>query len=218
MPQITQIIEQKRRPNRRNVFLDGAFAFGCNLNVVARFRLRIGMQLTAEEVGQIQLGEVKQECFDAAIRFIESRLHSRAELRRKLARREYGYAVLDATLDDLTRLGYVDDARFAQTKALSAAQHKYHGRRRAMVELLKAGVTGETARRAVEEVYEVTDSTGIARALAMKQAPRLRKLDPIVARRRLVGMLQRRGFDYESIRPVVDEVLGKEQIWEQIAE
>jgi regulatory protein len=212
MPQITQISEQKRRPNRRNVFLDGAFAFGCNLNVIAKFRLRIGMQLSAEEIAQIQLGEVKQECFDAAIRFLESRLHSRAELRKKLARREYGDAVLDATLDDLSRLGYVDDARFAQTKVLSAAQHKQHGRRRAMVELLKAGVTGETARRAVEDVYEVTDSAAIARSLALKQAPRLRKLDPLIARRRLIGMLQRRGFDYDLILPVVDEVLGSEQV------
>jgi regulatory protein len=208
MPQITQIIEQKRRANRRHVFLDGSFAFGCNLNVVAKFRLRVGMQLTTEEIAQIQLGEVKQECFDAAIRLLESRLHSRAELRRKLARREYGDAVLDATLDDLTRLGYVNDARFAQTKALSAAKNKQHGRRRAMVELLKAGVVGETARRAVEDVYEVTDSAAIARELAMKQSARLKRLDPIVARRRLVGMLQRRGFDYDTIRPVIDEVLG----------
>ena len=210
MPQITQIIEQKRRPNRRNVHLDGAFAFGCNINVIAKFRLRVGMQISADELAQIQLGAVKQECFDAAIRFLESRLHSRAELRRKLARREYGDAVLDATLDDLTRLGYVNDARFAQTKALSAAQNKHHGKHRAMLELFKAGVAGETAHRAVEDVYDVTDSTGIARALAIKQAPRLRKLDPIVARRRLVGMLQRRGFDYDSIRPVIDEVLGQE--------
>lgn len=211
MPLITQINEQKRRPNRRNVHLDGTFAFGCNVNVIAKFRLRVGMQLTADEVNQIQLGEVKQECFDAAIRFLESRLHSRSELRKKLARREYGQAVLDATLDDLARLGYLNDARFAQTKARSAAQHKQHGRRRAMMELLKAGVGGETARRAVEDVYEATDSNAIARKLAMKQADRLRKLDPAVARRRLVGMLQRRGFEYESIRPVVDEVLGREQ-------
>jgi SOS response regulatory protein OraA/RecX len=46
--------------------------------------------------------------------------------------------------------------------------------------------------------------------LARKQAPRLRKLDPIVARRRLTGMLQRRGFDYDDIRPVLDEVLRGE--------
>jgi regulatory protein len=82
MPVVTQISEQKRRPNRRNVHLDGAFAFGCNLNVVAKFRLREGMTLSEEQVRQIQLGEVKQECFDRALEYLGSRLHSRSELRK----------------------------------------------------------------------------------------------------------------------------------------
>jgi hypothetical protein len=30
----------------------------------------------------------------------------------------------------------------------------------------------------------------------------------VTAKRRLIGMLQRRGFDYDTIRPVVEEVLG----------
>src|SRR3954447_22537620 len=108
MPIVTQISEQKRRPNRRNIYLDGGFAFGCNLNVVAKFRLREGMHLTDDQVRQIQLGEVRQECFDRAMGALESRLHSRAELRRKLTRHEYGDAVVDAVLDDLARLGYVN--------------------------------------------------------------------------------------------------------------
>ena len=209
MPVITQISEQKRRPNRRNVYLDGAFAFGCNLNVVAKFKLREGLTLSEEQVRQIQLGEVKQECFDRAMEALSSRLHSRSELRKKLVRREYGDAVVDAVLDDLSRLGYLDDERFAKSKALSAAQHKHHGRRRAFVELIKSGVKGDVADKALKDVYAEHDSTAVARELARKQLPRLQKLDPLVARRRLVGMLQRRGFDYESIKPVVDEVLGR---------
>ena len=208
MPVITKLVEQKRRANRRNVFLDGAFAFGINLNVVAEFRLREGMTLTAEQVEEIRQGEVRQECFDHATKLLGMRLHSRSELRRKLVRGEYGDAVIDGVLDDLTRMGYVDDQRFAKTKALSAAQHKHHGKRRAMVELMKSGVERETANRAVEDVYEQTDSLALARQLVAKQTPRLRKLDPLVARRRIVGMLQRRGFDYDTIRPVIDEVLG----------
>jgi regulatory protein len=209
MPLVTRISEQKRRPNRRNVYLDGSFAFGCNINVVAKFRLREGMSLTEEQVRQIQHGEVKQECFDKAMEAIGSRLHSRAELHKKLMRREYGEEVVNAVLDDLARLGYVDDERFAKTKALSAAQYKHHGRRRAFVELRKAGVTGEVADKALQDVYSEHDSAAVAKQLAEKQAARLKKLDPVVARRRLVGMLQRRGFDYESIKPVVDEVLGR---------
>jgi regulatory protein len=209
MPTITKISEQKRRDNRRNVYLDGRFAFGCNLNVVAKFRLREGMTLTAEQVRAIEEGEVRQECFDKALEYLGLRLHSRAELARKLTRREYGDAIIAAVLDELARLGYVDDERFARTKALSAAEHKKHGRRRAMVELLKTGVKGEVARRALDQVYDAQDTLAVARQLAEKQAPRLKRLDPQVARRRLVGMLQRRGFDYEDIRPVVDDVLGR---------
>ena len=208
MKQITRISEQKRRPNRRNIYLDGKFAFGCNLNVVAKFKLREGMNLSADQIERIQQGEVRQECFDQAIKHLQRRLHSRAELRTKLMRREYGDALIDSVLDDLARLGYVDDARFAKTKALAAAQHKQHGRRRAFMELRKAGVESSVAGRAVEDVYEITDTLALARQLAQKQAPRLRKLDPLVARRRLVGMLQRRGFNYDEIRPVIDEVLG----------
>jgi regulatory protein len=208
---VTRISEQLRRPNRRNVHLDGMFAFGCNVNVVAKFRLREGMTLTADEVRQIELGEVKQECFDRAMASLGSRLHSRAELRRKLMRREYGETVVDAVLADLARLGYVDDDQFARAKATSAARHKHHGRRRAFVELRRSGVTDHVAGRALDGVYAEHDSTAVAKALALKQLARLQKLDPPVARRRLVGMLQRRGFDYDAIKPVVDEVLGRGQ-------
>jgi regulatory protein len=210
MPVVTQILPQKRAQNRRNVYLDGAFAFGCNVNVVARFRLREGMVLSAEEVAAIQRGEVRQECFDDAMRLLQSRLHSRAELAKKLGRKEYGQGVIEGVLEDLQRLGYLDDARFAQTKALSAAEHKHHGRRRAFMELKRSGVSSEVAEQALHHVYSQHNSTDTARQLALKQAPRLRKLDPQVARRRLVGMLQRRGFDYEDIRPVIDEVLGSD--------
>jgi regulatory protein len=211
MPLVTRISEQNRRPNRRNVYLDGRFAFGCNINVIAKFYLREGMALSDEQVEAIKRGEVFQECFDRASKYLGHRLHSRAELHRKLMRAEYGEEIVNAALDELTRLGYVDDRRFAQTKALSAAEHKHHGRRRAFVELLKAGVAAAVANEALDEVYQQGDSAELPRKLALKQAPRLRKLDPGVARRRLVGMLQRRGFDYDAIRPIVEEVLGREQ-------
>jgi regulatory protein len=210
MPVITQISEQRRRENRRNVYLDGAFAFGCNLNVIARFRLREGMTLTPDEVQKIQLGEVKQECFDKAMTYIGARLHSRAELVKKLARREYGPAVIDAVMEDLVRMGYVNDEQFALSKVQSIAKHKHHGKRRAAIELTKAGVKGEAAKKALDEVYDAHDSVSVARTLAEKKAPSLRKLEPMVAKRRLIGMLQRRGFDYESIKPVVEEVLGRD--------
>jgi regulatory protein len=209
LPIVTKIQEQGRRPNRRNVFLDGTFAFGCNLNVVARFRLREGLELTAQQIEAIQTGEVRQECFDSATRFLESRLHSRTELKRKLVRREFGPAIIAGVLDDLARMNYLDDARFAVAKAASAAKHKHHGPRRAVIELIRAGVASSLAKTATAEVYhDKSDTLAIAMNLAERQASRLKRLDPRVAKRRLIGMLQRRGFDFEAIKPVVEKFLG----------
>lgn len=208
MPVITRLVEQRRSPNRRSVFIDGRFAFALSLNVVARFRLREGMTLTDQQVVQIRDGEARQECMDAALAFLGRRLHSRAELERKLGRAGYAPQAIQDVLAELERLGYLDDARFARTRALSAAQHRHHGRQRAFLELIKAGVSREVADRALDEVYGQANGLEVARQLALKQAARLRRLDPRVARRRLAGMLQRRGFDYETVRHIVDQALG----------
>ncbi len=208
MPVITSIVEQKRRPNRRSIHMDGRFAFGCHVNVVAKFKLKVGLQLAPAQVESVLQGEVRQQVFDDAMRLLQRRLQSRAELHRKLVRKQHSRELIEAVLDDLARLGYVDDARFARTRAAASAEHRQHGRRRAVVELLKSGIERETARRAVEDVYESHDSLEVARKLAQKKAPSLRKLDPMVARRRLAGMLARRGFEYDVVRPVIDEVVG----------
>lgn len=206
---VTKIVEAKRRPSVRNVYINGALALRCNVNVVARFRLREGVSLTEEQVQEVLRGHVRQECFDKAMHSLQTRLHSRAELFKKLMRQEYGEAIVNGVLDDLSRLGYINDEQFAKNKTLSAAQHKQHGRKRAMAELLKSGVKGDVAQKALDDVYEAADSLAMVRQLAQKKAPSLRKLDPVVARRRLVGMLQRRGFDYEAVKAVVDEALGR---------
>jgi regulatory protein len=208
MPTITQITEQKRRANRRSVYLDGRFAFGCNINVVAKFRLREGLVISEEEVARIRDGEVRQECFDHAIKFIEKRLHSRKELSDKLKRQEYPIEMIDSVLDQLTEMNYVNDARFAEGKVSAAAKYKHQGPNRARIELAKKGIDREVARQVVEEVYESHDSMSVARDLARKKMRSLARLEPLVAKRRLYGMLLRRGFDYDTIKPVVEEVLG----------
>lgn len=205
MPTITKILPQRRRENRRNVHIDGQFAFGCSLNVIARFHLREGLLLTAEQIRDIEQGEVRQECFDRALRFLQTRLHSRSELSTKLSRHEYGPAVIAAVLDDLVRLGYVDDQRFAGEFAAASVRRRHFGRRRAMLELAKKGVSGTVAQSALDQVYQTHDDLAAARQLIAKKSPSLQRLAPQVARRRLTAQLLRRGFDYQTIRPLLDQ-------------
>ena len=211
MPTITLIEEQKRRPNRRNVFIDGGFAFGCNVNVVARFRLREGMAIDAALRKQIEEGEVQQEAFDQAMRLIKGRMQSERELRTKLRRREYGDAAIDTVLENLKRLGYVNDEKLALDRAAQQAKVKKVGRRRAIQELSKSGINRDTAERAAARAYEGVDPRAAALEVARKKASTLSRFDALTARRRLVGFLQRRGFDYETIQYALERALGQSE-------
>ena len=208
MPNVTAINPQRRRPERRSVFIDGDFAFGCNVNVVARFRLREGMAIDADLRRRIEEGEVKQEAFDHALRLIGQRMQSERELRTKLGRKEYGPGVIDAVVEDCERLGYLDDAKFAAARAADAANLKKHGRQRAVQELLVKGVERGTAETAADAAYADVDPVEAAVALAEKRRPSLARLDRPAAVRRLSGYLQRRGFDFDTVRTAVERVLG----------
>src|ERR1051326_2748815 len=106
MPLITRIAEQNRKPSRRNTFLDGRVAVGLNPNTVAKFRVREGLELSPAQVKQIEFGERRQEVFDHAMRFLQRRLQSRSELRRKLQLKDYPVDLIDDVLDELAELGY----------------------------------------------------------------------------------------------------------------
>jgi regulatory protein len=210
MPEITKIIQPPRRPNNRRIYIDGKPAFSLKLNIVAKLRLRVGMTISHEQIQRIESEQARQSCMNRALRILSRRMQSRDELKQKLQRGAFSPALIEGVLNDLAQQGYIDDIRFAQAKVRAAMQNKHHGPRRAMAELLNAGVTREVAEAAISKVQEDIDPAVIARQLALKHAPRLKKLEPHVARRRLIGLLQRRGFDYQSITVLVNEVLGSE--------
>lgn len=208
MAVITKINVPKKSPHKRAVYLDEKWAFNVTEKIVERCKLVVGMTVSAEEVEKIKGMQGQQKVVDKALAILSKRLHSRAELEKKLVKAEYSAEQVASAIETVTRLGYLDDLRFAKAKATGAAEFRKYGKRRAGMELVKAGVERETARKAIEAVYEVRDSEKVARELAAKKAPSLMKLGKLVAQRRLTGMLLRRGFSFDEIKPVIQEVLG----------
>ena len=207
MPRVTAVKPQKRSATRVSVFLDGKFVFGLNQRVAERFGLKVGLELSSADIDRVLAGQVRQDCFDKAMGYLTRRMHSQRELKQKLSRAEFSPETIEAVLARLQELGYVDDREFARQK-LAVAQRKLIGGRRAMAELMKSGVSGEIAQQAIEEHFSGDDARGNAQKLIDKNLPRLLRLDRLTAQRRLVGLLQRRGFDYETIKPLVTRALG----------
>jgi regulatory protein len=115
---------------------------------------------------------------------------------------------IEAALIDLEAVDLVDDERFARELAAHEVDRRLAGRRAALASLRKAGVARDMAERAVEEASG-EDEEARAEELARSRVRRLGNLPPEVAYRRLLGFLQRRGYDGETARAVCRRVLGE---------
>ena len=167
-------------------------------------KLRAAMEKVAAEGGEPILDAdaeaVKAPIRSRALRLLDSRARSRAELRGRLAENEEWPGVaIDEVLDDLTASKLLDDAHFAREWVRQ--RHAGRGKSRMVLdrELVEKGIPAHLREEALEQVSDA-DESAIARSLAEKKARTIKTVPADRAARdkdlrRVVGVLARRGFN-----------------------
>jgi regulatory protein len=106
------------------------------------------------------------DAYGTGLRMLARRELSEAQLRQRLARREFDPADVDAAVGRLQREGALDDRRTALACARTEAHVKRHGRRRVLRQLETLGIARGLAQAAVAEVFADLDEDAlIAQAL-----------------------------------------------------
>lgn len=153
-----------------------------------------------------------ERCYTAAMRILNYRFNSEAELRRKLAVKKFEGAEIDATIARLRAEKWLDDTRFADAFVRTRVRKRI-GRLRIGRELSAAGVDGEVAAGALRRNVDAEGEREAATAIARKRATALvrRVGEEYVAsaegRNKLSAYLLKQGYDGALIRDVVREVI-----------
>ena len=132
---------------------------------------------------------------ERALRLLALRGRSRAELRKKLAERDFSESVVERVLENLGELGYLDDEAFAVNRARHLAVNRLYGDRKIEEQLREKGIAREAARAAIREVREeFPEMEGIARSAVKKLQGR--SIDGLNKKERLAlaRTLQGRGY------------------------
>jgi regulatory protein len=140
---------------------------------------------------------------NTAYRYLTIRPRSRKELADKLQDKEFSDDIIAAVLDHVTRLGYLDDTKFAAQWAASRVRSRGFGRRRLEQELRIKGISREIIKENLNTFFEEAPEAETARKEAEKKLRTLARFEPEVRRRRLAGFLERKGFSSEIIRTIL---------------
>lgn len=136
------------------------------------------------------------------LRQLEVAARTRAELAATLDDRGVPTDAAAAVLDRFTEAGLIDDDAYAH--AWVSSRHRTRGLapRALAAELTRRGVEGATVAEAVAEL-DVDTQESTARSLVRRKLRTMSGLEPMVARRRLAGMLARKGYSSDLVLRVV---------------
>jgi regulatory protein len=143
-----------------------------------------------------------------AMRLLAQRSYTAADLRRKLVHKKFSFEDSDATVTSLAESGLVNDKSYA----LSFARSKLSSGdspRRIRQALARKGIPASVSDEALCSVIidEEIDLQESIERVARKKLALISGLDRLVARRRLVGFLGRRGYDIAEIRRITDKLI-----------
>ena len=196
-----------RDPERVNVFIDGAFAFGLPAIEAVRRNLRSGVELTADDIEELLAIDEIERAVQGALAFIGYRPRSEREVRDRLRRREFSQPAIDEAVERMRGWGYLDDQKFAEWWVENRAEHRPRGKRLLAGELRNKGISQDVVGEVLEEAE--LDEHAAALELARKRIGSLSKLDRPTQERRLAAFLGRRGFGWDVIRPVMKEIFDE---------
>lgn len=192
---------QKNNKNRVNVFLDGEYAFSLGLMEAAP--LRKGQHLSDADIQQLQDADHLTQAYERAVRFLATRPRSVSEVRRKLAEKKTPTSIVDTVIGRLEATGYLNDPEFARYWVENRQESSPRGAMALRMELREKGVPSNV----IDEALRDQDGESVALRAAEKKARTLRRTDKRDFRQKMTSFLMRRGFDYETVRTVIDQLI-----------
>ena len=198
---ITDLKQQKRNPNRINIYLDGEYSFGLS-RIVAAW-LQIGQMISDDKIAKLKNEDQIEVALQKALGFINYRPRTEYEVSKKLSGLGYDDNEIEIVINRLHEIGVLSDDRFAQMWIENRTTFRPRSQKMLKMELRNKKVAEEIIQQALAEAE---NDEVLALDAGNRYAKRLVHLDGNDFRKKLSAFLARRGFSYGIVIPVVNKI------------
>lgn len=115
MPKITKIEVQKKNKERFNLFLDGEFEMGIDIDTLVKFNLKKDQVVEAAEMEQIQKYEHYRLGINIAIQYLSYKKRTEKEVRQHLEKSEISDVAIQQVIDYCYKEKYINHNDYAES-------------------------------------------------------------------------------------------------------
>ncbi len=201
---VTKLEPMRLYARRVRVYLDGEAWRTLEKTSVRALDLSEGREADEERLQRACFEPECEAARERALRMLESKACTAAEIERDLRRREFLPGAVERTIERLAGVGLLDDAALALRQAEASSGRS--SRRAVMQKLRGRGVSAE----ALQEAQDGLSDEAELQAARREVDKRLRGCtDPDrEARGRIVQALARKGFSYDTAKRALADALS----------
>jgi len=206
--QITALKAQKNQ-KRANLFIDGQFICGLSLDLVVSNGLVVGQQLSKTSLQSLLNDALLEKFYSRALSFLSYRPRSRFELERYLGKKMASQnpcvqPIIKKIIAKLERKNLLNESEFARWWINQRLKFRPKGKLVLKSELIKKGVDRQIIKQALDKI----DEEQILKDFYQKKLKKKKLL--LADKQKLINYLKRRGFLWENIRSLIDDLDQKE--------
>jgi len=204
--QITKIERALKNKPLYHLYAEDLLLMTVKEETLLHFRLQKGMDVSDVFLQEIHTFDQLQRCLEQAYRFLSRRGHFQKELQRKLKVKGYDPEIINKALQHLEDKGYLNDVQLMVQFVQDAIHLKSYGPNLIKSKLFERGLPDSAIDQALEENYPPELQRQVCQELASKKWASLKKSAKPNIRQKLVAFLQQRGFTWETIQPIVEDL------------
>lgn len=193
---VTGITKQKRK-NRYNLFIDGEFYSGLDEIVIAKAGLKVGKEVSKNELDDILMQSEKASAFEKIANLVSKQMYSEQDLRLKLKNYGYSQDSIEQAISLAKEYKYISDKDYARALVESKS---LKSRLELKNSLFQKGICSFYAESAVAGISE-EDETNKANILAEKYLKNKELCKKTFVG--LYGFLMRKGFSSGIVKSVL---------------
>ena len=108
-------IEKQKKDNRFNLFVDGEFYSGLNVDQVVKYNLKSGQDLEKDFIDQIVLESETFYAFNKVLKYISKSMKTEHDLQKYLLQKGFKDDVIQQTIQKLKDYNYLNDELYVKS-------------------------------------------------------------------------------------------------------
>lgn len=202
-------LEKQKREERYNLFLDGEFYSGLELETIVKYKLKNGQDISKERIDEILNESESSYAFNKALKYLSKSMKTENEVIDFLKSKKIRYDAIVLAIDKLKQYDYINDEIYINSY-VNFYKSRY-GKNKIKQNLIQKGLDRELIEENIVNYDEKENLNFLVNEI--KKQSKNQAID-LKMKQKIIRNLTYKGYNYDTIKSAFNSLGESDESWD----